>query len=373
MPKLSHFWKFSEGVILGTLEQEQAQDLLSRPPCKFCGSHNVVKNGHRKSTQYWLCRACNRGFVANNALVRGKFSTDEVSDAVGMYFRGMSLNEIGDQLNQQYSYKPNESTIWRWILRHSEVAVKEADKCIPDVGDEWVADETVLNVVGGGTKWRGKGGKGNKYWLLDVIDAKTRYLLATRLSTTRNISDIEKLMLDASKRAGGIIPKRITADGLRAYDDGIERAFGSDTKRILGNPFDTENSTNLIERWHGTLKDRTKVMRGLKSLATAKKILAGWLTYYNLFRAHESLDDKTPAQTAGIKFQFKGWDDVVRSQLPEHTIPKEPDYPFKSMNAKAKRINRQVRRVALKAKRLKREQRGGHGTTRDDGGIMGII
>jgi ABC-type enterochelin transport system permease subunit len=34
---------------------------------------------------------------------------------------------------------------------------------------------------------------------------------------------------------------------------------------------------------------------------------------------------------------------------------------------------RQVRRVALKAKRLRREQRDGHGTTRDDGGITGYI
>jgi transposase InsO family protein len=42
-------------------------------------------------------------------------------------------------------------------------------------------------------------------------------------------------------------------------------------------------------------------MRGLKSIKTARQFLDGWLVHYNFFRPHMSLDDKTPAEVAGIK------------------------------------------------------------------------
>ena len=72
-----------------------------------------------------------------------------------------------------------------------------------------------------------------------------------------------------------------------------------------------ENNTNLIERFHGSLKDRTKVMRALKNKDTLEKFTDGWLVHYNYFRPHMSLDGKTPAQEAGIKFPFRNWKDVV--------------------------------------------------------------
>jgi hypothetical protein len=54
----------------------------------------------------------------------------------------------------------------------------------------------------------------------------------------------------------------------------------------------------------------------MKKLETARALLDGWLVYYNFFRLHEALGDKTPAEAAGIKFPFKNWLDVVKSQLP---------------------------------------------------------
>ena len=88
------------------------------------------------------------------------------------------------------------------------------------------------------------------------------------------------------------------------------------TKHVQSSPFVETDSTNLIERFHGTLKDRTKVMRGLKKIETAKLFTDGWLVYYNYFRPHESLKDRTPAEVARIKFLFKNWADVVISQAP---------------------------------------------------------
>ena len=73
-----------------------------------------------------------------------------------------------------------------------------------------------------------------------------------------------------------------------------------------------EDSTRAIERFHGTLKDRTKVMRALADKETAKIILDGWLVHYNFFRPNSGIDGKTPAEAAGMKVPFKSWKDVVK-------------------------------------------------------------
>jgi hypothetical protein len=117
-------------------------------------------------------------------------------------------------------------------------------------------------------------------------------------------------MEEAEERAGKT-PKTVTTDGLVSYLDGIELAFGSDTKHKIGSPFKLENNTNLIERFQGSLKDRTKVLRGLKKPETARRFLEGWLIHYNYFRPHGGIG-KTPAEAAGVKFEHKNWLDLIR-------------------------------------------------------------
>jgi hypothetical protein len=62
---------------------------------------------------------------------------------------------------------------------------------------------------------------------------------------------------------------------------------------------------------HGTIKSRTKVMRGLHTVESARLFLDGWLVHYNFFRPHMSLRDRTPAQVAGIRFPLRNWKDVT--------------------------------------------------------------
>jgi len=99
---------------------------------------------------------------------------------------------------------------------------------------------------------------------------------------------------------------------LVAYLDGIELAFGADTKHLPAKKLTTSPGTQLIERFHQTLKARTEVMKGLKTRRSARLILDGWLTFYNYLRPHEGLDGKTPAEVARIKFPFKNWLDIVK-------------------------------------------------------------
>jgi hypothetical protein len=79
-----------------------------------------------------------------------------------------------------------------------------------------------------------------------------------------------------------------------------------------------------VERWHGTLKDRLKPMRGMDKSETHQLVLEGFILNYNYLRPHEGLNGKTPAEVAKIyDFPYKSWLDVIKSQIPKP--PSKPD------------------------------------------------
>jgi len=268
--------------------------------CKFCKEpDSVVKYGLYKKIQQYYCKQYERKFTDNGSLVGMRTPIEQMSSAMSMFYEGLSLSAIQRQLRQTHGSLPSTSTIYEWIIRFTDIAVSAESQYRAKTGKIWVADETVLKIGG------------QNVWFWDVIDYDTRFLLASHFSVTRKTSDAEKLMLNALEHVQNI-PKTILTDKLRAYLDGIERVFGADTKHIQSKGFIKEPNTNLIERFHGTLKNRTKVMRGMKSIDTAKIVMDGWLIYYNFFRPHEGLKGKTPAHMAGINFPFQNWTDVVK-------------------------------------------------------------
>jgi len=68
-------------------------------------------------------------------------------------------------------------------------------------------------------------------------------------------------------------------------------------------------TNNVIERLHGTLKDRLKFTRGLEN---GEELLKGWFVHYNFVRPHQSLNNMTPAEAAGIDLNLDdGWGDLI--------------------------------------------------------------
>jgi transposase InsO family protein len=59
-----------------------------------------------------------------------------------------------------------------------------------------------------------------------------------------------------------------------------------------------ESLNNVLERMHGTIREREKVMRGLKVDDTP--IVPMNQIYYNFIRPHSALGGATPAEAAGV-------------------------------------------------------------------------
>lgn len=295
--------RLSEGVIRLAFEMASKATKIEMPRCKFCGSWAVVKNGKRRGTQYWLCKDCGRGFVDNKALPRMKYPMDIIADAVYDYYAGNSLNKISEGIEHKAKLKPSTSSVYGWIQKLTNAGLGEAKKHQPHVGGKWIMDETVIRL------------SGKKYWYIIAIDADTRFILSTKVSHNRNKKDIQSVLEKATAKTGKI-PSLVLSDGWKGYEDAIELAYGSESKHIISRPFeDKAISTNLIERWNGTLKDRLKPMRGMDRNENVQLVLDGFTFYYNFLRPHQSLG-MTPAEAAKIKFPYKSWQDIIKSQLP---------------------------------------------------------
>jgi len=93
------------------------------------------------------------------------------------------------------------------------------------------------------------------------------------------------MLMKKAQRKAGSIPKAVISDKISSYLDGIEQAFGADTDHIQSRPLTTDtHSTQKIERWHETLKQRIKVMKGLKTLDIAMQFVDAFLIHCNYFR-----------------------------------------------------------------------------------------
>ncbi|MBU4075110.1 MAG: transposase, partial [Euryarchaeota archaeon] len=71
------------------------------------------------------------------------------------------------------------------------------------------------------------------------------------------------------------------------------------SKHINAIKLDGDMNNNTMERSNGEVRDREKVMRGLKKDDTP--ILPGYQIFHNFMRPHQSLKGKTPAEACGIE------------------------------------------------------------------------
>lgn len=273
--------------------------------CKFCDSLNVFRYGYdRKGSQRYICNECGHTFMDTGGTPRMRYPVEVIASAVSQFYEGMSLHAIQRQLKLDYGVMPDHHSIYDWIVRYTKKAVEMLAGVRPRVGNTWVADETVLKLKSGG---------GENVWMFDCIDEDTRFMLGSHLAPGRYMRDAQALMQKAEDRAGKA-PKLMITDKLAAYLDAIERAWGADTRHLQSGPFKLGTSTRSIERLHGTIKDRTKVMRGLANRNTAQLVMGGWTVHYNYFRPHLGLRGKTPAEAAGVTSPFRSWADVVRAR-----------------------------------------------------------
>jgi transposase-like protein len=258
--------------------------------CKYCGSEKVVKDGKVKGTQVYKCKDCKHRFFQNGSFSKMRTEKNLVVAALNFYYDGLSLRKAQRNLEQIFGETVSQVTILNWIKKYSKLVKDFVTTLTPQLSGLWHEDETMLSC------------EGKNVWFWEMIDENPKFLVASHVSGTRTLEDtitVFKRGLEQSK----VRPRAVFVDGSFVYETAFNKVFYTmrkDTRPDLVQRVGirARETNNIVERMHGTVKDRTRVMRGLKAFESTKSLLEGFTIHYNYVRPHQSLGGKTPAQAA---------------------------------------------------------------------------
>jgi putative transposase len=260
--------------------------------CIYCGSSNLKKDGLRRNKsgaiQKFYCRDCHKYMTFNIGFERMKHNPQAITSAMQLYFSGESLRNTMRSLKLlgvEVSYR----TILNWIRKYTKLMQTYVEDIVPQVGDIWRADELYVKI------------KGDMKYLFALMDDETRFWIAQEVADTKDRHDARALFSRA-KYLMGKQPKTLITDGLLAYGDASSVVF-SQAQHTRHVRFQGDMNNNKMERFNGEVRDREKVMRGLKTKDTA--ILSGYQIFHNYIRPHEGLNGQTPAEKCGIEIRGK--------------------------------------------------------------------
>lgn len=281
--------------------------------CKFCNSQNTVKRGFRNTergkVQRFFCKDCKRFFIVDDGFEKMKATPETVTVALDLYFKGISMRAIVDHIKQFYGVEVSHVAVYKWIRKYISMMKRYCDQLVPRVSGIWHSDEMALNI-------RDLDNHDSLRWAWNVIDNKSRFWLASQITEKRESADARKVLAQASSLSK-MRPMAVVTDGLRAYQDAIPKEFyalkGPRTQHVRIPNIRDRSNNNMVERLHGTIRQRNKVMRGLDDMKTAQTMMDGMRLYYNFLRPHIALNRKTPSEVSKIaELDERTWKSLIQ-------------------------------------------------------------
>ncbi len=264
--------------------------------CPHCGSVGARRFGHRYNrsgrVRRYRCANCGTRFTDRTGALRLRNDLRTVGLALDLYFRGLSFRTVADHLRQAHDLTVSAATIYAWVRRYAPPAARWLDSLGARTSEQWHVDETVVTT------------DGSPRWVWNVEDAGTRFWLATHVSALRRVRDA-RVVIRKAKAATLDRPMAVVSDGMPAYRKAVGAELSYRSGADVVNPhvrvpsIRAKRSNNLVERLHGTEKDRIKTLRGFHGRAGVRAFLDGLRVHYDLVRRHATLGS-TPAVAAGL-------------------------------------------------------------------------
>ena len=141
--------------------------------CKFCDSVNVVKHGFKKlkkgTFQRFRCDVCGKHFTHNLGFERKRATPEQITMAIGLLFSGLSSRNAATFIRMTGA-DASHVTVQNWAREYAGLMDRFMDSITPLVGEQWRTDEIYLKI------------RGNRRYLLDMLDSDTRYWLAVMVA-----------------------------------------------------------------------------------------------------------------------------------------------------------------------------------------------
>lgn len=209
----------------------------------------------------------------------------------------LSPRELAVTFTDREEYFVSEASVYRLLKAHDLITspafilLKAADQFAnPTTAPNqlWQTDFTYLKVIGWG--W---------FYLSTVLDDFSRYILAWKLCTTMTSSDVADTLQMALKasglsRANVRHRPRLLSDNGPSY---VSAELGQwlhdhNMTHTRGRPYHPMTQ-GKIERWHRSLKNQI-LLENYYLPGELEQRIAQFVSYYNVQRYHESLDNVTP-------------------------------------------------------------------------------
>lgn len=263
--------------------------------CKFCQSLQIIRKGVRKNKNYNLqvykCQSCNKRFSINLGFEGMKASPQMITTAMQLYFSGESLRNVQKFLELQ-GVRITHKTVWNWIRKYVGLMESYLEKITPNLSNTWRADELIFKV------------KGNPKYLYAMMDDETRFWIAKQVSNKKFTADVRPMFKEGVEVAKKK-PAVLITDGAHNFMDAHKKEYWTlkspKSIHVRHIHIKGDMNNNKMERLNGEIRDREKVMRGIKK--DDSPIITGYQIYHNYIRSHMALDGETPADKAGIKIE----------------------------------------------------------------------
>lgn len=297
--KCKHVWAVELSHAIRREVQESQENIVLSPVteivCGFCSSENVIRKSVRHNQhgdlQRYLCKECGRRFSFNLGFEKMHATPQAITGAMQLYFTGESLRNVQKFLGLQ-GVSVSHVAVFKWIRKYVGLMEKYLDRITPKVSDTWRADEILVKF------------RGNMKYVFALMDDETRFWIAHEVADSKFIHDARTLLRNGKELAGKR-PLTLVTDGMLGYSEAFKKEYrtltGPRSQHVRNITFDGNHNNNKMERMNGEIRDREKIMRGLKKPDTP--ILPGYRIYHNYLRPHEGLKGRTPAQAAGITIE----------------------------------------------------------------------
>jgi putative transposase len=267
----------------------------------------LAKIGIPKSTFYaWYDRYAAGGLDAlEDCKPRPKRVWNRITDEVREKVLKLALDEpelspreVAVTFTDRHKTFVSEASVYRLLKAEGLVTspafivMKAADAFANPttaINQLWQTDFTYLKIIGWG--W---------FYLSTVLDDFSRYIVAWKLCTTMEASDVTATLEQALETSGldevGIDKRpRLLSDNGPSYIAGdlADWLEGHGMRHTRGKPYHPMTQ-GKIERWHLSLKSRI-LLENYYLPGDLERAIAGFVDHYNNRRYHESLDNLTPA------------------------------------------------------------------------------
>src|SRR3990167_1211019 len=106
---------------------------IQKKICLHCKGAETVRRGYistinKGKQQRYYCKSCKHKFIERDGFYRMRNTPHKITLCLDLFYRGVSTRKIQEHLRAFYPHNASHVSIYKWILRYSNIISKFTDK-----------------------------------------------------------------------------------------------------------------------------------------------------------------------------------------------------------------------------------------------------